>query len=254
RQAESIEDRLAALAGLAGAIDLRGGSVKAWGDKEVLSQAKSVLRGLRDRCGEVRNQIGEPPGGGDRRAAGPAQLSVRLVRRVQAAYRAAKRAAALLDFDDLEVMTRDLLRDNPDVRARYRNGEFKHILVDEFQDTNAAQWEIIQALADPADHGRLFVVGDARQSIYAFRGADVSVFERVRRQLVELGGQVVTLSDSFRTHHTLVECFNWLFARVLTRDDRSPAREYQIALGEPMRAARQEAPEPAPALELLLID
>nr|PZN50051.1 MAG: hypothetical protein DIU68_19005 [Chloroflexota bacterium] len=254
RQAESIEDRLAALAGLAGAIDLRGGSVKAWGDKEVLSQAKSVLRGLRDRCREVLNQIGEPPGEVDRRAAALVPLWVRLVRRVQEAYRAAKRAAALLDFDDLEVMTRDLLRDNPDVRARYRNGEFKHILVDEFQDTNAAQWEIIQALADPADHGRLFVVGDARQSIYAFRGADVSVFERVRRQLVELGGQEVTLSDSFRTHHTLVECFNWLFARVLTRDDRSPAREYQIALGEPMRAARQEAPEPAPALELLLID
>src|SRR5690606_38452598 len=100
--------------------------------------------------------------------------------------------------------------------ARYAGAEFKHVLVDEFQDTNEAQWDIVRALADPAIPGGLFLVGDARQSIYAFRGADVSVFERVRVRLTDSGGahSEVTLSRSFRTHPTLVSCFNWLFAQI----------------------------------------
>ena len=101
---------------------------------------------------------------------------VDLVGRVRAAYRAAKDGRAALDFDDLESLTRDLLRDDG-VRARYLGAEFRHVLVDEFQDTNAAQWAIIQRIADPALPGCLFVVGDPKQSIYGFRGADV---QRVR--------------------------------------------------------------------------
>ena len=139
------------------------------------------------------------------------------------------------------------------MRARYLGAEFKHVLVDEFQDTNAAQWTIIQRLADPTQPGRLFVVGDPKQSIYGFRGADVSVFDRVRDEITAQGASL-ELATSFRTHHRLVECLNALFAHLLQRDPHSPVSEYEIALGARMEAHRQEAPSDAPVLELLLLD
>ena len=79
-------------------------------------------------------------------------LWIELVGRVREAYRAAKDDRAALDFDDLETLTRDLLQDDG-VRARYLGAEFRHVLVDEFQDTNAAQWAIINRIADPARAG-----------------------------------------------------------------------------------------------------
>ncbi|NDJ61682.1 MAG: UvrD-helicase domain-containing protein, partial [Chloroflexi bacterium] len=118
---------------------------------------------------------------------------------------------------------------------------------------NAAQWDIVRALADPNRPGGLFVVGDPKQSIYAFRGADVSVFAAVRRAICAVGGQEVALARSFRAHQPLVNCFNDLFGRLLTRDDHSTVRDYQIAYDTPMSAHRADAPNTAPALELLLI-
>jgi DNA helicase-2/ATP-dependent DNA helicase PcrA len=87
------------------------------------------------------------------------------------AYDQALRARGAVDFDDLLTLTWHLLRDRPDVAEAYRT-RFAHVLVDEFQDTNTVQWCITRALAA---HGNVCVVGDADQSIYAFRGADPSV-------------------------------------------------------------------------------
>ena len=237
------------------AINLTGGAAKAWGDKEAVAAAKEPLKALRERAKAVLAVLGEPPNELDKRAAELVPLWAALVRRVQAMYRDAK-AAAALDFDDLEARARHLLLHHAGVRARYAGAEFKHLLVDEFQDTNAAQWDIVRALADPAQPGNLFLVGDARQSIYAFRGADVSVFERVRGQLVEIAGMdsQVTLAQSFRTHRGLVDCFNMIFAHILTRDPHSPVSDYQIALGAAMQAFRLDAPCDAPAVEICLIE
>src|SRR5260221_9545861 len=100
------------------------------------------------------------------------------LRTAKAIYKSLKDRRGVPDFDDLEALTQQLLR-NPEVASRYRGSEFRHILIDEFQDTNRAQREIVEALADMQRAGSLFVVGDPRQSIYAFRGADVSVFSEV---------------------------------------------------------------------------
>ncbi len=247
-----LDARLVALWEFKSVIKLNVGAASAWGGKDGLAEAKEVLRALRTRAEEVLSVIGEPPGDLDRRAAASLPLWASLVRRVQAAYRDAKAAGAQLDFADLEARTRHLL-DTPTVRARYQGAEFKHVLVDEFQDTNAAQWDIIRALADPATPGSLFVVGDARQSIYAFRGADVSVFEQVRVQLSGLGVEI-GLSRSFRTHRHLVDGFNALFAQVLVRGASSPTRAYEIELGVPMDAARDLAPTDDAPVEFMLVE
>lgn len=250
----SIRLDLLRILGSSETINLRSGSSKAWGDKETLAESKARLGRIRDMTRETLKHIGEPPGEPDQRAAYLLPLWANLIRRVQSAYRDTKEKDSLLDFDDLEQRTADLLRDFPLVRARYRNAEFKHILVDEFQDTNSRQWSIIQALADLERPGSLFVVGDPKQSIYAFRGADVSVFDRVKGEILTRGGTDVALARSFRTHHRLVAGFNYLFGQLLVRDAASPVRAFEVELGQPMESQRQPAPSEFPSLELLLVN
>lgn len=235
-----------------GAVGSKG-SVKAWGGKEVKARAAQTLRNLRARIKAAFEFAGKQPDELDRASAEALVLWDGLFQRARTRYAAMKRERALLDFSDLEWPAAELLQ-NERVQQRYRGSEFKHLLVDEFQDTNRAQWQIIQALADLNRGGSLFVVGDPKQSIYQFRGADVSVFERVRGQIAgQEQGLELPLATSFRAHRPLVEQFNALFSRLLTRDDDSPARHYEVVFDQPMRAYRGAGPEGA-ALELLLLD
>ncbi len=223
-------------------IKLNGGSVKNWGSKAILQDSKDALRTIREMSGAAVKVIGDPPGEVDSRAAFLLPLWVDLIHRVRARYADLKREKSLLDFDDLENRTRDLLTAHEHVRRRYRGVEFKHLLVDEFQDTNRAQWEIIQALADINQGGTLFVVGDPKQSIYGFRGADVSVFGAVRRQIEDRGGERVPLAQSFRTHKMLVDGFNAIFENILVRNPTSPVKDFEVIYEEPMTAFRPDAP------------
>lgn len=229
------------------------GKASAWGGQEEKKRVASVVKDLRVRIKRMLDAIGEPPDELDRLTASVLPLWRELLSRVRNAYRQRKETDARLDFDDLERLAADLLCD-PAVRERYRQAEFKHLLVDEFQDTNAAQWRIIRSLADLNCGGTLFAVGDPKQSIYQFRGADVSVFNRVRARIHDMEAcRVLPLSTSFRSHSALVRLFNALFARILVPDKDSPARAYEVAFDRPMAAFRAESPA-APALELLLFD
>lgn len=229
------------------------GSAKAWGGKEAKMQVAQTLRNVRERINAALEIAGNPPDELDRASAEALALWDRLFQRTRQRYAAMKRERALLDFSDLEWLAAELLQ-NDQVQKRYRGSEFKHLLVDEFQDTNRAQWQIIQSLADVNRGGSLFVVGDPKQSIYQFRGADVSVFERVREHIAgQRQGLELPLATSFRTHRPLVEQFNSLFSRLLRRDEDSPARQYEVTFDQPMRAFRLAAPDSA-ALELLLLD
>lgn len=229
------------------------GSAAAWGGKEAKNETAQTLRDLRDRIKDALKIIGEPPGELDRLTAEVLPLWRELLSQVRHAYRGRKDADARLDFDDLERLAAELLRD-PAVRQRYRQAEFKHLLVDEFQDTNSAQWRIIQSLADVDCGGTLFAVGDPKQSIYQFRGADVSVFNKVRLRIGQLKAcRELPLSTSFRSHRALVAQFNALFARILVPDYDSPAKNYEVPFDQEMGAFRKDSPK-APAIELQLLD
>jgi len=94
----------------------------------------------------------------------------RFAGQVYAAYEKRLKEAQAMDFDDLLLKTRDLFMNHPDVLQKYRN-RFRHILVDEYQDTNRVQYDLVNLLAE--EHRNLFVVGDDDQSIYGWRGADI---------------------------------------------------------------------------------
>lgn len=148
---------------------------------------------------------------------------IELFRQAESTYRAALDARRALDFDDLESGAARLLT-LPAVRKRWHSA-IGAILVDEFQDTNARQVEIVEALCGPALDGRLFVVGDARQSIYRFRGADVAAFQRMGTAFEARGALSVLLNLSFRSHTALVRVLD----SVLSRCSDNPGAEAPVS-------------------------
>ena len=128
--------------------------------------------------------------------------------------RTQKQETGRLGFDDLEELALILLETHPEVLAKCRR-QFRYIMVDEFQDTNERQRQLIYLLCggsrDVLQGDRLFVVGDAKQSIYRFRGADVSVFARVRQEIGATGGELITLNDNFRTVDSVLQLCNDVF-------------------------------------------
>src|SRR5262249_8212227 len=136
-------------------------------------KARHPLR-KRDDPAALLPQIGQIAG-----LATSARLS-RLVKRFIERFRAAKRAANAMDFDDLLLGARDLLKHHPSIREDYQR-HFQALLVDEFQDTDEVQAEIISLLAEDRDcpgrlaSGKIMIVGDPKQSIYRFRRARVTV-------------------------------------------------------------------------------
>jgi ATP-dependent helicase/nuclease subunit A len=145
-----------------------------------------------------------------------------------ARYQGLKSRQGALDFVDLLARTRDLLRGDRGVR-RYLQQRFTRIFVDEFQDTDPIQAEILLLLAaDDPDvddwretrpcPGKLFIVGDPKQAIYRFRGADVGTYWTVRSRLALCGAQVVQLTTNFRSVPEIQRFVNRAFAAEMTAD------------------------------------
>ncbi|QEC50014.1 AAA family ATPase [Baekduia soli] len=152
------------------------------------------------------------------------------------AYAAAKRARGALDFDDLELLARDLLADAPAVRAAYAD-RFERVMVDEFQDTNAVQLHLLELLG-----GERFVVGDELQSIYGFRHADVRIF-RAQRAALQQTGDAAALAANFRSRPEILSVID-----DATGDLHGPAHV-------PFVAGREAADTASGArVELLLTD
>ena len=144
-------------------------------------------------------------------------------------YTEQRRTEGRAEFHDLLVWARDLLRDNLDVRDHFR-GRFSHLLIDEAQDTDPIQTEIAMFLAEALvgsseprqrptswdevtpQQGKLFVVGDPKQSIYRFRRADVAQMLRLQQQMDLSGGSKVSLVQNFRSQEKLVTWVNHVFS------------------------------------------
>jgi ATP-dependent helicase/nuclease subunit A len=221
---------------LAAGIDLRGGAAGNWGGKEIVTETKAVLKGIRERAEDYVKVLPRPLDAVDEEAARLLFLWKEAVDVVGDIYHSLKDDRSALDFDDLESLTQTLLREHPAVAGRYASGVFKHVMVDEFQDTNALQREIVERICGE-DGGRLFVVGDPKQSIYAFRGADVSVFHEQRDNIVNQGGHESLLSASFRSHRRLVEAFNDIFRHILAPEDPR-IQQYEVPFEREMTASR----------------
>src|SRR5262249_29643739 len=121
-----------------------------------------------------------------------------------AAYTEAKARESALDFEDLQLHARDLLRDHPEIRER-EGQRFRSIMVDEFQDTNRLQCELVDLLR--TEEAGVFFVGDEFQSIYGFRHADVAVFRERREQ----ASQLLPLTRNYRSRAEVLAAVNELF-------------------------------------------
>jgi DNA helicase-2/ATP-dependent DNA helicase PcrA len=122
-----------------------------------------------------------------------------IVKRVYEQYQKRLIASNAVDFDDILLYTARLLEDNPSVRDKYAQ-RFRHVLVDEFQDTNLAQYALVRELA--SFNKNIFVVGDPDQSIYAWRGADWRNVQRFEQDFPE--AQTILLEQNYRSRQTIL--------------------------------------------------
>ena len=226
--AEQRDIALSAIGGDLAGIDtvkLTGGSQKNWpGGKETVADVKTALKTLRNLYRAQKDMLTLELTPADDVLAAAMPALARLFSETVVRYERAKAERQALDFDDLEAKTLALLRNNSDVRNHWQ-AEISALLVDEFQDTNARQRDLLEMLDDGG--GRRFIVGDAKQSIYRFRGADVTVFRAERQAVRNGGGADVALDTSYRAHAPLIAGLNTLLAPVLgtTDDPAAPWRE-----------------------------
>ncbi len=127
--------------------------------------------------------------------------------KVYRAYEEACERNGVVDFAELLLRAHELLRDKPEVLAHYRK-RFRHILVDEFQDTNAIQYAWLRLLA--GDSGEMFVVGDDDQSIYGWRGAKVENIHKYQKELADV--HLIRLEQNYRSTETILSAANVLIA------------------------------------------
>ncbi|WP_285694565.1 DNA helicase PcrA [Actinomadura sp. NBRC 104412] len=136
-------------------------------------------------------------------------------------YQARLQQAGAMDFDDLIMMTVNLLQVFPEAAEHYRR-RFRHVLVDEYQDTNHAQYELVRELTAPVDGlgaGELCVVGDADQSIYAFRGATIRNILEFERDYPD--ARTILLEQNYRSTQTILSAANAVIER---NADRKPKK------------------------------
>ena len=214
-----------------------GGGKKAWPDEETYVQFKDAATKLRDSARSATEKLSF-----DVDAMLPAaQAGLRLLdvtRGVAEAYDARKEELSALDFNDLLIRAKRLLASPESTPLRKRlSSQIQLLLVDEFQDTDPLQVELVRSLCgDLLTRGKLFFVGDYKQSIYRFRGAQPEVFRDLRESTPPEGR--LPLSLNFRSQPAILDFVNALFCEELGPDY------------EPLAAFRKQV-GPEPAIELI---
>lgn len=152
-----------------------------------------------------------------------------------------KLASEVLSFRDSAELAVEILKTNRDLRRWYAR-QYRWIMIDEFQDNNVLQKQLLYLLAEDDQHqegmpgaadlnpAKLFFVGDEKQSIYRFRGADVSVFKGLKEELVNHGGSFIELKKNYRSSSRLISFFNQVFSSVMGQDNPAYAADFSELL------------------------
>ncbi len=227
-----------ALEGLKGSRSM--GSVKKLkGDKELLVRAYSTLK---DRLADTEFDLNDLRFDIDPRCLDVAVEHLLALREIFLKYAAIvdskKAERRCLDFNDLLIKAQRLLDPNePNAVLELLRKRYRQILVDEYQDTDVPQDRIVRALIGD-DGSKLFVVGDGKQSIYLFRGADVCIFKGMLRFVeLELSGMKEELGNNYRSTAELVSFVNMLFSRIMVSENND--WEFKYLKVEPVRTEDQ---------------
>ncbi|MEU7908706.1 DNA helicase PcrA [Actinoplanes sp. NPDC049118] len=179
-----------------------------------LDPKRYTARGLAAQVSNLKNELVEPEDFKNR-AKGPNE---RAVAEAYVLYQRRLAEAHALDFDDIIMATVHLLQSHPHVAEAYRR-RFRHVLVDEYQDTNHAQYMLVKELVGPVDGdpapGELCVVGDADQSIYAFRGATIRNILEFERDYPD--ARTILLEQNYRSTQTILSAANAVIDRNTSR-------------------------------------
>lgn len=219
-------------------INISSGSKKNWGEN--LSTVKDALKALRKelvRPSIKENLINAEVGEADHKLAEMLAALKEAYREVKDYWQQLKWQARVLTFADLEIGALTALQNNPTIQLYYQQ-RWRTFLVDEFQDTNPIQGEILELLTQTAD---LTIVGDKKQSIYGFRRADIEVFNKFRKRIIDNQGDEIILNQSFRTHQQLINQINQVFSPLLGD------------LRQDLEAVRIDPPSPRETLQVFVI-
>jgi superfamily I DNA/RNA helicase len=179
-----------------------------YSESEQLSAIKKILSHISDKAQKVDPHavlamLGRYRNGGERASALTDPNAAALARHVLLHYQSALRACNAVDFDDLILLTLKLLTEHPDILQACRQ-QYKYVMVDEYQDTNAAQFQLVHHLTSA--HRNLCVVGDDDQSIYGWRGAETANLLELEKHFP--GVKVVKLEQNYRSTNTILSAAN----------------------------------------------
>jgi len=191
--------------------DDRQGLIKQVMKHQAVSDREIKASAISGAISSAKNSLLSPVDYKDR-AASPFE---KRVADVYAEYEVRRRQAQALDFDDLLLETVRLFREHEDVRRKWRD-YFQHILIDEYQDTNVAQYHLVKLLVN--DNQNICVVGDDWQSIYSWRGADFTNILNFERDFV--GAKVVKLEQNYRSTGNILDAANQVIAKNSQRTDK----------------------------------
>lgn len=215
-------------------LSLAGGSKKKWPDPESFNAVKDAINELKKIAKDTLKVLQAlVPNNYDNQTEAILPAIREAFKLVRGYLQDTKYQQRILDFNDLEVHALKALSD-PAV-AQYYTQRWQVFLIDEFQDTNPTQGRLLELLTASAV---VTIVGDRKQSIYGFRRADTAVFEQWQKRIHSGASAPVELSESFRTHRSLMQQINQVFEPVL------------VEMYQPLQAHRQEALLPTPEIQL----
>jgi DNA helicase II / ATP-dependent DNA helicase PcrA len=188
-----------------------------------------VPRGIHSQISMAKNQLVSP----EEYRSRVASFYDQTVADAYDLYQRRLHASNAVDFDDLLMLTVEVLERFPEARTRWQKA-FRYVLVDEYQDTNHAQYRLLQLLA--GEHKNVFVVGDPDQSIYAFRGADIRNILEFERDFG--GARVIALEQNYRSTNPILRAAN---AVIENNRERKPKNLWsELGEGEPVRVIEVE--------------